>query len=279
MCRTPKRGDTSSNTCKRVGTRRTCQTNGRGRRILFVVGMQDQDAIHCLGQNRIDFIVFTRVAKHHLQEVFCITELVVRIAERLTDGIFIRHRRNGRHFRNQAIGRNHPLLRIVDVGAVMIERGQCANNATHDRHRMRITAETVIEIAHLFVDHGVHGNIILELGFVGGIRQLTIKQQMADFEEVGIFCKFINCITAVTQNTNVAINIGQFRLARAGRSEARIIGEISGFSIQLADVNHRRAYTALNHRHIERLASGIVGHCHGVGSLGIRCHDYFSFPV
>ena len=55
------------------------------------------------------------------------------------------------------------LLRIVDVGGVVIERRQRADRADHDRHRMRVTAEAGEEPRHLLVHHRVVRDGVAEI--------------------------------------------------------------------------------------------------------------------
>jgi hypothetical protein len=94
--------------------------------------------------------------------------------------------------------------------------------------------------------HGVHGDVIFKLRLVFCIRQIAVNQQIANFEEIGLFGKLINGIAAVTQDANVTINIGQLGLAGAGRGEARVIGEISGFGVEFPNVDYRRTNATLD---------------------------------
>ncbi|MPN08153.1 hypothetical protein SDC9_155433 [bioreactor metagenome] len=59
-----------------------------------MVGMQDQDTVHCAFQYRVHFIGFTRRGEHHVQEVTGVGEVVTRINKRLADRIFVTHRRH-----------------------------------------------------------------------------------------------------------------------------------------------------------------------------------------
>ena len=63
--RAPQASHTRSNRCKGVGARRAAQTHGRGRRVLFMVCMQDKDAIQGALKYWVDHIVFARRAEHH----------------------------------------------------------------------------------------------------------------------------------------------------------------------------------------------------------------------
>ena len=69
---------------------------------------------------------------------------------------------------------DHALLRIVDVGGVVIEGRQRADRAAHDRHRMRVAAEAGEEPRHLLVHHGVARDgvaEVLELGAWSAARR------------------------------------------------------------------------------------------------------------
>ena len=72
----------------RVGARRTGETDGRGRRILLVIGMEDEDLVHRCLDDGIDLIFLGRHAKGHAQEVAGVGQVVVGIEEGLSDRIF-----------------------------------------------------------------------------------------------------------------------------------------------------------------------------------------------
>jgi hypothetical protein len=57
--------------------------------------------------------------------------------------VLVGHRRDRRHLGDHADRGDHALVRIVDVGRVVIEGRQRADHAAHDRHRMRVAAEAV----------------------------------------------------------------------------------------------------------------------------------------
>ena len=153
--RSPQAGNAGSNTGKRIGAGRASQPHRRGRRVLFVIGMQREDAVHGAGQNRIGLVGFARHRKAHAQEVRGVVERVVRIHEGLADRIFVGHRRQRRHFGDHADRGDHPLRRIGDIGGVVVERRQRADAADHHGHRMGVAPETLEEAAHLLVDHRV----------------------------------------------------------------------------------------------------------------------------
>ncbi|MNE54863.1 hypothetical protein D3C80_1496760 [compost metagenome] len=66
----------------------------------------------------------------------------------------------------------------------MIEGRQGADGADHDRHRMGVAAEAFEEAVELGVQHGVPRDALLEFFIFGGVGQLAVQQQVADFQEV-----------------------------------------------------------------------------------------------
>lgn len=119
------------------------------------------------------------------------------------------------------------MLRVIDVQGVVIERRQGADYATHHRHRVSVAAEAVEEGLQLLVNHGVVLDGADELGLLLGIRQFAVEQQVARFEVVGLFGELLDRVAAVQQDTFVAVNIGDLRLARGGRHETGVEGEVT----------------------------------------------------
>src|SRR6266480_4899286 len=74
---------------------------------------------------------------------------IARARVGLTLRIFERHRRDRRHLGDQAIGGDHPLVGVMDVGRVVIEGRQRADHAAHDRNRVGVAAEPVEKSAEL----------------------------------------------------------------------------------------------------------------------------------
>ena len=145
MRRAPQAGDAGRDAGERIGAGRTGEPHRRGRGVLLVIGMQDEDRVQRLRQHRIDLVLLARHREAHAQEILRVAEIVQRIHEGLADVIFERHRRDRRHLRDQAMASDLALARIVDVGGVVIEGRQRAHHAAHDRHRMRVAAEAAEE--------------------------------------------------------------------------------------------------------------------------------------
>ena len=164
-----------------------------------MVGVQDEDAVQRAHQHRIGYVIFSRRGKHHVHEIFRVAELVLRVHERGTGVVFMRHRRNGRHFGQHAHRGNIPVFGIIDVQRVVIERGQRAHHADHHRHRMRIAAEAGEETRHLVMHHGVLRHLPHESGLGCRIGQFAVQQQITHFEEIGMLGQLLDRIAAVVK--------------------------------------------------------------------------------
>ena len=174
VSRAPQCGDAGGDTGERVGTRRACQAHGRGRCVLFVVGVEDEDPVHCLGKRRADRFDLARRVEHHVQEVFCVRQVVTRVHHGLAHGVLVNHCGQGRHLGNQADRGDFAMLRVIDVEGVVIEGRQGADHTAHDGHRVGVATEAVEERLQLLVNHGVVLYGADELGFLLGCWQFAI---------------------------------------------------------------------------------------------------------
>ncbi|MCY1306947.1 hypothetical protein D9M70_568370 [compost metagenome] len=55
---------------------------------------------------------------------------------------------------------------------------------------------------------------IIEVGLLCLRRQFAVEQQVADFEEVAMFCKLLDRVAAVQEHAFVAVDIGDLGFAR-----------------------------------------------------------------
>ena len=75
------------------------------------------------------------------------------------------------------------------------------------------------------------------------------------------------------QDALVAINIGQFRIARAGGGVAGIVSEGPRLGVELTDIDHIGANSALINREFKALPSFIIGY--GEGFCDFMRHKLF----
>ena len=172
-----------------------------------MVGMQDEDAVHCPAQHRIDHVRLARHAERHVQEVFRVAQVVARIHERLADGVLVRHRGDRRQLGDQPVGGDHPLRRIFDIGAVVVEGREGAGHAAENRHRVGVTAEAAQEVVDLLMDHRVIGDGLVEGYHLLGRGQFAMEEQVADFKEIAVLRQIFDRIAAVQQNTFIAVDV------------------------------------------------------------------------
>ncbi len=183
--RSPQGGNTRGDTGERVRAGRACGTDGRGRSVLFMVSVQDQNTVHGAFQHRVYFVLFARRGEHHAQEVTGVGEVVAWIHKRLADGVFVAHRRHGRHFGQQTERRNITVTWVIHVQRIVVERRQRTGNPAHDRHRVRVTTERMEQTGDLLMDHGVTGHGGFEFIVLRLRRFFAVQQDVAHFQIVG----------------------------------------------------------------------------------------------
>ncbi len=216
-----------------------------------MVGVQDEDAVERARKDRVDLVIFARHREAHAQEVRRVVERVLRIHEGLADRVFVGHRRQRRDLRDHAHRGDHALVRIGDVGRVVIEGRHRADRGDHHRHRMRVAAEALEEAGHLLVHHRVARHAIVEIGLLRGGRQFAVQQQVAGLEEVAVLGQLLDRIAAIEQHALVAVDVGDLRFAARRRREAGIEGEHAGLAVERADVDHGRPDAAGFHLRFE----------------------------
>ncbi len=241
----PEAGDPRRDARERVGPGRSRHPHRRGRGVLLVVGVQDEDPVHGAGQDRVGHILLGRHGEAHAQEVLGVGQLVARRHERLSRPVLERPGRDGRHLGDQPMGRDLALLGIADVDGIRIEGRQGADGAGHHPHGVRVAAEALEEAVELGVQHRVIGDVALELGVLGRGRQLAVEQQVGHLEEVRLLGQVVDRIAAVQQNPLVAVDEGDLALATRRRGEGRVVGEDVGLAVELADIDHVGAESPL----------------------------------
>ncbi len=73
---------------------------------------------------------------------------------------------------------------------------------------MGVARKAVEEPLEVLVQQGVPLDLVGELGQLLLIRQLTVDQQIADFDEGRLLGKLLNRVAAVAQDARVAVDVG-----------------------------------------------------------------------
>ncbi len=253
----PQAGDAGGDAGERVGAGGAGQAHGAGGRVLLVVGVQDEDAVHRAGEDRVHLVVLAGHRVHHVQEVLRVVEVVPGVHERLADGVLVGPGGDGGQLGDQPEGADAALLGVVDVEAVMVERRQRADHAADDRHRVRVAAEAVVEGAELLVDHRVMDHALLELDALRVGRQLAVEQEKGDLQEGRLLGQLLDRVAAVQQHALVAVDVGDLAVAGGGGAVAGVVGEHPEVAVQLADVGDLGADGAGDQRQLGRSVGSV----------------------
>ena len=232
-------------------TRRTV----RGRAVLLVVGVQDEEQVQGVAHDRVDLEILARVAEHHAQEVADVVELVQRIEEGLADRVLVGVGGQGGELGDQPVGRDLDLLGVARVEGVRVERRQRAHHRRARRHRMRVLGQRVEHHLEVFVEHRVPADRLLEGVELRLRRQLPVGQQVGHLHEARVLGELLDRDAAVAQDALLAVDEGDRALARARVRVAGVEGDVAGLRAELGDVDALFALAAFDHVELERLAA------------------------
>ena len=80
------------------------------------------------------------------------------------------------------------------------------------------------EVFQVFVKKCVATDFFFEIFYIVLARQFTVDEQVGNFGKALLGCELLNWITAVTQNSLVAIDVGDGRSSRCGIGKAVVQG-------------------------------------------------------
>ena len=244
--RTEQGVDAGRDRREHVGVGRTDQPHRGRRTVLLVIGMQHQQHVEHLGHDRVHLVRLGRDPERHAQIVADVVERVVRVDVGLAHRLLVGVGRDRRQLRQQPDGRDLDLLGIQRIQGVLIERGQRTHRAGQHRHRVSVAREPVEQPAQVLVQHGVPldpANEVVQLGLGG---QLAVDQQVGHLEVGGTLGQLFDRVAAVTQDADVAVDVGDLGLARRSVREPDIQRDVTGRLEQLADV---QTGTSVRRRH------------------------------
>ncbi len=257
--RPPKRGNAGRHRRVGVAARAAGKPHGRSARVLFVVGVQDEQEVERLGVQRVDLVGLARHGEEHVQHVGRVVEVIARVDEGLTQRVLVRRRRDRRELGDHAVRENLAVPVVVDVGRVVVEGRERSDDRRDHRHRVRVVVEPAIEPEDPLVQHRVardRGRERLELL---AARQFAFLQQVRDLEEARVLGQLLDRVAAVEQDARVAVDVGDGARRRRGRHEAGVVGEDALVLGQRADVERVRPDGADEGGEFARAAGGPVG--------------------
>ena len=202
-----------------------------------MIGVQYEQQIEGLGCDRINLVGLSRHREQHVQQVFAVFEVVLRVHERLANVQFVCRRRNCREFRENAVREDVAVHRVTRIHlAVVVSR-----HGTHDRrqhgHRVRIVAKALEEIQHALVEHRVRANHMIELLEFRRGGQFTVQQQIRHLDEAGVRRELFDRVPPVHQDAFFTVDKGYVGPTASGGDISRIESEDSHVAIQARDVD------------------------------------------
>jgi hypothetical protein len=99
--------------------------------------------------------------------------------------------------------------------------------------------ERIEERAHLLVEEGVVGDVVLPLLELGGVGEPSVDQQVRDLEEGARTGEVLDAVAAVEQDAAGAIDVRDGRTGRCRVPESGVVGDVVGRRAQLEDVDPR----------------------------------------
>ena len=196
----------------------------RGRAVLLVIGMQDEQHIERVGEHRIGLEMRLGHLPHHRQEVGAEVEVVVRVDEGHADAVAMGARRDGGHLGDQADDLLVAALGAEDVLGIGIEGRQCSQRGHEDPHGVGVMVEALHEpLAHVLMDERVIGDVVLpRLELLGG-GQFPVDEQIGDLEIGGLLGQLFDGVAAIAQDAVLAVEFGDGTGGGRGGAEGGIV--------------------------------------------------------
>ena len=181
--RAVERVDARRDRREQVGPGRADEAHGRGRRVLLVVFVQDEQPLERRDEHRVDLVELGQDAEVELEEVVDEAQRVVGVEERLADALLVRVRGDHRQLREQADRVELDVLGVVRVGLSPRSRSRaprprdestdigCAVCGSAEKKRLRSSCSRVWRRM-----------LLVELGELVGGGQLAVDEQPGDLE-------------------------------------------------------------------------------------------------
>ncbi len=141
-----------------------------------------------------------------------------------------------------------------------IHGGERGYGADEHGHRMRVVAETFHEFLGGFMEHGVVGNLVDPVFQLARVRQFPEQEQIGHFKISAVLGENFDGISAIAQDSAIAVDIGNCAAAGCGVGECGVVGhqaEVFGAGLDLAKI-HRTDGSVFNGNGVV-LSGAVVG--------------------
>ena len=212
--------------------------HGRGRAVLLVVGVQDEEHLEGLLHHRVDLVGPSHL-EHHLQEVAAVGEVVVGVGVGQALGVAVGEGGQGGDLGDQAEDLVVPLRRVMDVLGLGIEGGEGGHGGAQHAHGVGVVAEGRHQLLDVLVDHRVVRDVVGPLLVLGLGGQLAVQDQVGRLQVAALLGQLLDGIAAVVEDALVPVDEGDAALARGGVGEGGVVGheaEVVGRGLDLPEV-------------------------------------------
>ena len=187
----------------------------RGRAVLLVVGVEDEQDVERPGQHRVGLEAGLGHLPHHREEVRGEVERVVRVDEGHAHAEAVGGGGQRRHLGDQADDLLVAGLGVEDVLGVEVEGRQRGDRRDQHPHRVGVVVEALEEaLAHVLVDERVVGDLVAPRLELRRGRQLAVEEQVGDLEVGRLLGQLLDRVAAVAQDAGVAVEVGDRRSRR-----------------------------------------------------------------
>ena len=202
-----------------------------GRAVLLVVGVQDEQDLQRLGEPLVGVELLLAHLEQHRQEVLGVGQVVVGVDVRLALRVPERPGAERRHLGDQPDHLDVPVVLVVDVARLGVERRQGPHRRHQHPHRVRVVAEALHERLDVLVHEGVVVISCTHASYWRLVGELAVDQQVGHLEEGGVLGQLLDRVAAVLQDALVAVDVGDGAAARRRVGEARVVGRDAGLVV------------------------------------------------
>ncbi len=238
--RAVERGDRARDARVRVRLGGTDAAHDARRAVLLVIGMQDEEDVERLLENRIHDVLRLGHLPEHREEVTGVGELVVGVDVGEADGVAVGESRDRRHLRHEPDGVMGPLALVVDQLGVRVEGGERGDGRLEHPHRMRVVTEPLRELLDVLVEIGVRRNVARESLQLVLRREFAVPEEPCHLEEARFLGQLFDRVAPVLEDPLVAVDVGDARDARGGVEVGGVVGhhpEVAGIYLDLPEVH------------------------------------------
>ena len=155
--RSPQRRHPGGYRSEEVGLAAAYHAHRGGAAVLLVIGVQHEDRVQRLDQQRVRLELRVRLAEHHVEQVLGIGHLGMRIDDGGADGVPVGECGDRPHLGHDASGGFFKVVLAFDLQHLGMEAAQGVEHGRKHRHRRRTRGKEVEVVADGLVQHLVLG--------------------------------------------------------------------------------------------------------------------------